>query len=156
MTIWQTSTSSVVAVQIWLDYLSILWVKYVLVRKKITLFRPMVYSPALTFSSVYPLGVLPCAGLRLQALRQFQAFLAFSACAASATSYHFASVALPPWRSAFSRFALVVKLGFPVLASGSNCAVKPTRLRRAAYFLSLDFWAARILLPKGLHLRSKK
>ena len=24
--------------------------------------------------------------------------------------------------------------GFPVLASGSNCAVKPTRLRRAAYF----------------------
>ena len=97
----------------------------------------MVYSPALTFSSVYPLGVLPCAGLRLQALRQFQAFLAFSACAASATSYHFASVALPPWRSAFSRFALVVKLGFPVLASGSNCAVKPTRLRRAAYFRSL-------------------
>ena len=138
MTIWQTSTSSVVAVQIWLDYLSILWVKYVLVRKKITLFRPMVYSPALTFSSVYPLGVLPCAGLRLQALRQFQAFLAFSACAASATSYHFASVALPPWRSAFSRFALVVKLGFPVLASGSNCAVKPTRLRRAAYFRSLS------------------
>ena len=32
----------------------------------------------------------------------------------------------------------VVKLGFPVLASGSNCAVKPTRLRRAAYFRSLD------------------
>jgi hypothetical protein len=28
-------------------------------------------------------------------------------------------------------------LGFPVLASGSNCAVKPTRLRRASYFRSL-------------------
>ena len=84
---------------------------------------------------------MPCAGLRLWALRWFQAFLASSACAACATSYHFASIAPPPWRSAFSRFALVVKLGFPVLASGSNCAVKPTRLRRAAYFRSLAFGA---------------
>ena len=49
----------------------------------------------------------------------------------------FASSAPPPWRSAFSRFALVVNLGLPVLASGSNRAVKPTRLRRAAYFRSL-------------------
>ena len=97
----------------------------------------MVYSPAFTFSSGYPLGVLPCAGLRLWALRWFQAFLASSPCAASATSYHFSSIASPPWRSAFSRFAPVVNLGFPVLASGSNCAVKPTRLRRAAYFRSL-------------------
>ncbi|WP_453934612.1 DUF1010 domain-containing protein [Acidovorax temperans] len=63
--------------------------------------------------------------------------MASSACAACATSYHFASIAPPPWRSAFSRFALVVKLGFPVLASGSNCAVKPTCLRQAAYFRSL-------------------
>ena len=70
-------------------------------------------------------------------LRQFQEFLASSPCAASATSYHFASIAPPPWRRAFSQFAPVVKLGFPVLASGSNCAVKPTRLRRAAYFRSL-------------------
>ena len=80
---------------------------------------------------------MPCAGLRLGALRWFQAFLASSACAACATSYHFASIAPPPWRSAFSRFALVVKLGFPVLASRSNCAVKPTCLRQAAYFRSL-------------------
>ena len=97
----------------------------------------MLYSPAFSFSSVYPLGFLPCAGLRLGALRWFQAFLASSPCAASATSYHFASIVSPPWRRAFSQFALVVNLGFPVLASGSNCAVKPTRLRRAAYFLSL-------------------
>ena len=82
-------------------------------------------------------GFLPCAGLRLGVLRQFQAFLASSPCAASATSYHFASIAPPPWRRAFSQFAPVVKLGFPVLASGSNCAVKPTRLRRASYFISL-------------------
>ena len=98
----------------------------------------MFYSPEFTFSSVYPLGLLPCAGLRLWALRLFQAFLASSAYAASAASYLFESIAPPPWRSAFSRFALVVKLGFPVLASGSNCAVKPTRLRRAAYFRSLE------------------
>ena len=97
----------------------------------------MLYSPAFSFSSGYPLGVLPCAGLRLGVLRQFQAFLASSACAACASSYHFSSIASPPWRSAFSRFAPVVNLGFPVLASGSNCAVKPTRLRRAAYFRSL-------------------
>ena len=98
----------------------------------------MLYSPAFSFSSGYPLGVLPCAGLRLGVLRQFQAFLASSPCAASATSYHFASIAPPPWRRAFSQFAPVVKLGFPVLASGSNCAVKPTCLRQAAYFRSLD------------------
>ena len=49
----------------------------------------------------------------------------------------FASIASPPWRTVFSRFVLVVNLEFPVLASGSNCAVKPTRLRRAAYFRSL-------------------
>jgi hypothetical protein len=63
--------------------------------------------------------------------------LASSPCAASASSYHFSSSASPPWRSAFSQFAPVVNLGLPVLASGSNCAVKPTRLRRAAYFRSL-------------------
>ena len=97
----------------------------------------MVYSPAFTFASANPLGVLPCAGLRLWALRQFQAFLASSHCTASATSYHFASIASPPWRTAFSRFAPVVKLGLPVLASGSNCAVKPTCLRQASYFRSL-------------------
>ena len=89
------------------------------------------------FLKRYPLGFLPCAGLRLGVLRQFQAFLASSPCVASATSYHFASIAPPPWRRAFSQFAPVVKLGFPVLASGSNCAVKPTRLRQAAYFRSL-------------------
>ena len=85
-------------------------------------------QPHVLFTGVYLLkrlsaGFLPCAGLRLWALRQFQAF--------------FASIAPPPWRRAFSQFAPVVKLGFPVLASGSNCAVEPTRLRRAAYFRSL-------------------
>ncbi|OZA24191.1 MAG: hypothetical protein B7X93_11650 [Hydrogenophilales bacterium 17-61-9] len=82
-------------------------------------------------------GFLPCAGLSLWAVRQFQAFLASSPCAACATSYHFSSIASPSWRSAFSRFALVVNLGFPVLASGSNRAVKPTCLRQASYFRSL-------------------
>jgi len=90
---------------------------------KLALFRPMLYSPAFSFSSGNPLGFVPCAGLRLGVLRQFQAF--------------FASIAPSRWHSAFSQSAPVIKLGFPVLASGSNCAVKPTRLRRAAYFRSL-------------------
>lgn len=45
----------------------------------------------------------------------------------------------PPWRTAFLWFAPVVNLGLPVLASVANRAVKPTRLRRAAYFRSLEF-----------------
>ena len=67
-----------------------------------------------------------------------QVFLASSPCAASATSYHFSSIAPPPWRCAFSRFALVVNLGLPILASVANRAVKPTCLRQASYFRSLD------------------
>ena len=66
-----------------------------------------------------------------------QVFLASSPCAASATSYHFSSIASPPWRNAFSRFSPVVNSEVSVLASVANCAVKPTRLRRAAYFRSL-------------------
>ena len=100
-------------------------------------------QPHALFTGIYFLkrlfaGFLPCAGLRLGALRCFQAFLASSPCAASATSYHFSSSASPRWRTVFSWFAPIVNLGFPVLASGSNRAVKPTRLRRAAYFRSLD------------------
>ena len=70
-----------------------------------------------------------------------QVFLASSRCAASVTSYHFSSSASPPWHTAFSWFAPVVNLGLPVLASGSNRAVKPTCLRQAAYFRSLAFGA---------------
>ena len=97
----------------------------------------MFFKPAFTLSSVYPLGVLLCTGLRLWALRQFQAFLAANAYWVRANSYHFASIVPPRWRSAFPQFAPVVKLGFPVLAYGSNCAVKPTRILRAAYFRAL-------------------
>ena len=70
-------------------------------------------------------------------MRKFQAFLASSPCAASASSYHFSSIAPPLWRCAFSRFAPVVNSAVSVLASGSNFAVKPTCLRQAAYFRSL-------------------
>ena len=97
----------------------------------------MQYPAAFGFSSIYSLGFGFLAGLRLWLLRQFQAFLASSPCVESATSYHFSSSASLPWRTAFSRFALVVNSAISVLASGSNCAVKPTRLRRAAYFRSL-------------------
>ena len=107
-----------------------------LVRSEIALFKPMPYSPAFTFSSVYSLGFWFLAGLRLVPLRQFQAFLASSACPASAISYHSASIAPPPWRGAFSGSAPVVKLAqLAGLASGSNPAVKRTGLRPAAYFV---------------------
>ena len=86
----------------------------------------MVYSPAFTFSGVYPLGVLLRGGRCLSGLRQFQVFWASGACAVSAGSYLFASIAPRPWRGAFSQLARVVKLGFPLLASVSNSALKRT------------------------------
>ena len=49
----------------------------------------------------------------------------------------FASSAPPRWHNVFSQFAPVVNSAVSVLASVANCAVKPTRLRRAAYFRSL-------------------
>ena len=45
-----------------------------LVRTKIALFKSMVYSSAFTFSSVYPLRFLPCAGLRLWVRASFKSF----------------------------------------------------------------------------------
>ena len=85
-----------------------------------------IYSSAPPISKVSPLGFWRCAGLRLSALRKFQAFLASSACAVSATSYHSCSVASLPWRSAFSWAAPVFKSGRPLLAFGSNCSSQPT------------------------------
>ncbi|WP_448254577.1 DUF1010 domain-containing protein [Ottowia oryzae] len=63
----------------------------------------------------------------------FQAFLASSACAASATSYHYCSAAPLSWPSGFSWAAPVFKAGRSLLAFGSNSAVKRTRILRAAY-----------------------
>ena len=74
-----------------------------------------------TFASVYQLGVLRSLGLRLRGLRQFQAFLASSPCVASAGSSGFRS----PWP--------VQSLSF--LRFGSNPALKPTRILRAAYLV---------------------
>nr|AGY30867.1 hypothetical protein [uncultured bacterium] len=74
-----------------------------------------------TFASVHLLGVWRSFGLRLRGLRQFQAFLASSLCTASAGSSCFRS--LWPVRSlSFLRF-------------GSNPALKPTRILRAAYLV---------------------
>ena len=56
----------------------------------------------------------------------------------------FASSAPPRWHNVFSQFAPVVNSAFSVLASGSNFAVKPTHLRRAAYFRSLGINGIRI------------
>ena len=95
-----------------------------LFRSEIALFKPMLYSPAFSFSSIYLLGFRFLAGLRLLVLRQFSGFLP----------------ALRRFRGTllFRSLRPSSIQGFPVLASGSNCAVKPTRLRRAAYFRSLE------------------
>ncbi|WP_287739969.1 DUF1010 domain-containing protein [Diaphorobacter sp.] len=74
-----------------------------------------------TFASVHPLGVWRSLGLRLRGLRQFQAFLASSPCAASASSSAFRS-SWPVRSLSFLRF-------------GSNPALKPTRILRAAYLV---------------------
>nr|WP_246881487.1 DUF1010 domain-containing protein [Acidovorax sp. JG5] len=78
--------------------------------------------------------------------------MASSPCAASATSYHFASIAPPWWRNAFSRFAPVVNSEISVFASGSNFAVKPTCLRQAAYFRSLAPMSVRLQSPQSWRL----
>ncbi|WP_461468517.1 DUF1010 domain-containing protein [Melaminivora sp.] len=86
----------------------------------------MLFQTAFSFSGVIPRLAGRFSGLRLHSLRQFSAFLAAGPCVASAASYHFASVAPPRWRSAFSQFVPVVKVGLPVLAIGSNCSSQPT------------------------------
>ena len=72
-----------------------------------------------TFSSVHSLGVWRLLGLRLRGVCQFQAFLASSPCAVSAGSSGFHS----PWLLRSHSF----------LRFGSNPALKPTRILRAAY-----------------------
>ncbi|MCD6663630.1 MAG: DUF1010 domain-containing protein [Comamonas sp.] len=93
----------------------------------------MFIQTAFSFSSAVQRLVCRFSGLRLLALCRFQAFLASSPCAASASSYRFCSAVPPRWRRAFSQFASVAKFRLPVLASGSNISVKPTRILRSAY-----------------------
>ena len=83
----------------------------------------MFYSSALTFSSRLFVG--------------FWVSRRASPFGAAPVFSFFASNAPPRWHNVFSQFAPVVNSAVSVFASGSNCAVKPTRLRRAAYFLSL-------------------
>ena len=63
----------------------------------------------------------------------FLAFWASSACEASVTCYPSCSAAPLPWPSGFSWAAPLSKSGRPLLAFGSNSAVKRTRILRAAY-----------------------
>jgi hypothetical protein len=98
----------------------------------------MVHSPAFTFSSGYPLGFCRVQGFAFECCASFKPFWPLALVQQALPAIFFASIASPPWRTAFSQFAHVVNSEVSVLASGSNCAVKPTRLRRAAYFRSLD------------------
>ena len=93
----------------------------------------MLIQTVFSFSSVVQRWVCRLSGLRLVALRWFVVFLASSPCVASASSYLFCSAAPPRWRCAFSQLAPVAKSKLPVLASGSNISVKPTRILRSAY-----------------------
>ena len=77
-------------------------------------------------AATYYFSARPCS-------KGFQAFLASSACAASATSYPSCSTAPLPWPSAFSWAAPLSMSGRFLLAFGSNSAVKRTRILRAAY-----------------------
>ena len=111
--------------------------RFTLAVSPITRFmQATIYSRVLSFSKVSALRFRPLAGLRLLAWCQFQAFLASSACQSSASSYHSCSASPLPWRSAFSWVACVFKSRRSLLAFGSNSAVKPTRILRAAYFLA--------------------
>ena len=94
---------------------------------------PMFIKTAFSFSSVVQRWVCRFSGLRLVALRWFLVFLASGPCVASASSYCFRSAAQPRWRSAFPQFVPVAKSWLPILASGSNISVKPTRILRSAY-----------------------
>jgi len=85
-----------------------------------------IYSSVSPFSKVSLLGFWRCAGLRLQALRQFWVFLASGTCQPSATSYHSCSASPLPWCFAFSWAAPVFKAGRPLLAFGSNHSSQPT------------------------------
>jgi len=86
----------------------------------------MLFQTAFSFSGVIQRLACRFSGLRLHSLCKFSVFLAAGPCVASASSYHFVSVVPPRWRFAFSQFAPVVKLGLPVLVSGSNFSSQPT------------------------------
>ena len=98
-------------------------------------------SSGLAFSQPLTLAVSPITRFMRAATRSsatpcskgFQAFLASSACAVSATSYHSCSAAPLPWPSGFSWAAPFFKSGRPLLAFGSNSAVKRTGFQPAAY-----------------------
>ena len=100
---------------------------------------PMLFQTAFNSSSVGQRLVCRFSGLRLVALRWFLVFLAPSPCASSASSYCFGSAAPPRWRSAFPQFVPVAKSWLPILASGSNISVKPTRILRSAYLARYAF-----------------
>jgi len=99
---------------------------WALVPQKPPFMQAAIYSSVPPFSKVSSWGFWRCAGLRLHALRKFQAFLAAGACPASAGSYHPCSVAPPRWCNAFSWAAPLSKSGRSLLAIGSNISSQPT------------------------------
>ena len=123
------------------------WIHLVLVDRSaydgcrlnlVSLRKTCIIQPHALFTGIYLLKRLSAGFLVSCRASPFGAAPVFS---------FFASNAPPRWHNVFSQFAPVVNSAFSVLASGSNFAVKPTRLRRAAYFLSLACEKPAILKP---------
>ena len=112
---------------------SVAWGDLIQVSPITRYMQAIISSRVLPFSKVSLWWFWRSAGLRLRLLGQFQAFWASGACAASATSYHSCSAAPLPWPSAFWWAAPVLKSGRPLLAFGSNFALKRTGFQPAAY-----------------------
>ena len=71
----------------------------------------MNFQTPFTLACVHPLGGWRRAGLRLRTPRQFQVFLAVSACTVRASSYRFRSASPLPLRSALASTARVCNAG---------------------------------------------
>ena len=84
----------------------------------------MVNSPAFTLSSIYPLGVLPCAGLRLLVLRQFQTFLQALRCLRGAVFFR-GLRSSSSWGFPFWRLGLTVQSSRPAFGGRLTFGVSP-------------------------------
>ena len=99
----------------------------------------MQYPAAFSFSSVYSLGVFRVPGFAFGCCASFKPFWPPALVQQAPPAIILQAVRRLRGALLFRGLRPSSIQGFPVLASGSNCAVKPTRLRRAAYFRSLAF-----------------
>ena len=97
----------------------------------------MVYSPAFIFSSGYSLGFCRVPGFALGCCASFKRFWPLALVQQALPAIILQALRRLRGAVLFRSLRPSSSWGFPVLASGSNCAVKPTRILRAAYFRAL-------------------